>query len=64
MCSIRPAAPACFPLLAHIFSPVSWLFLLQVGDKVLLPMYGGNDIELGGEDYTIVRNDDILGVLE
>ena len=39
-------------------------FQSQVGDKVLLPMYGGNDITLGDDDFTIVRNDDILGVLE
>eukprot|EP00040_Diaphanoeca_grandis_P018089 m.95088 g.95088 ORF g.95088 m.95088 type:complete len:101 (-) comp26786_c0_seq1:203-505(-) len=31
------------------------------GDKVLLPDYGGVKIELGGEDYFIFRDSDILG---
>ena len=33
-------------------------------DKVLLPQYGGNDVTLGDEDFTLFRDEDILGVLE
>ena len=39
---------------------------LQVvaGDKVLFSKYGGTDVRLDGEDYLIMREDDILGVIE
>ncbi len=37
---------------------------LKVGNKVLFSKYGGTDIKLDGEDYLIMREDDILGVLE
>lgn len=39
---------------------------LQVtaGDKVLFSKYGGTDVKLDGEDYLIMREDDILGVIE
>ena len=33
-------------------------------DKVLLPQYGGNDVTLGDEDFTLFRDEDILGVLK
>ncbi|HVP28693.1 MAG TPA: co-chaperone GroES [Myxococcota bacterium] len=34
------------------------------GDKVLFGKYSGNEIALDGEDYVIIRQDDVLGVLE
>lgn len=39
---------------------------LQVkeGDKVLFSKYGGTDVKLDGDDYLIMREDDILGVIE
>lgn len=39
---------------------------LQVaaGDKVLFSKYGGTDVKLDGEDYLIMREDDILGIIE
>ncbi|KAF0220805.1 MAG: chaperonin [Geobacteraceae bacterium] len=37
---------------------------LKVGDKVLFGKYAGTEIKLDGEDYLIMREDDILGVLE
>ncbi|OGR05465.1 MAG: co-chaperone GroES [Deltaproteobacteria bacterium RIFOXYD12_FULL_50_9] len=37
---------------------------LKVGDRVLFSKYGGTDIKLDGEDYLIMREDDILGVIE
>ena len=36
---------------------------LAVGDKVLLPEYGGSSVKLAGEEVHIYRDDDILGVL-
>ena len=37
---------------------------LKVGDKVLFSKYGGTEVKLDGEDYLIMREDDILGVME
>ena len=39
---------------------------LQVkeGDMVLFSKYGGTDVKLDGEDYLIMREDDILCVIE
>jgi len=37
---------------------------VQVGNRVLFSKYGGTDVKLDGEDYLIMREDDILGVIE
>ena len=37
---------------------------LKVGDKVLLSKYAGTEVKLDGEDYTILRQDDILAIVE
>lgn len=39
---------------------------LQVkeGDRVLFSKYGGTDVKIDGQDYLIMREDDILGVIE
>ena len=39
---------------------------LQVkkGDRVLFGKYSGNDIKIDGVDHLILREDDILGVLD
>ena len=39
---------------------------LQVkeGDVVLFSKYGGTDVKLDGEDYLIMREDDVLGIVE
>ena len=37
---------------------------LKPGDKVLFGKYAGSEIKLEGEEYLIMREDDILGVLE
>ncbi|CAI5725288.1 hypothetical protein KXD40_003561 [Peronospora effusa] len=35
-----------------------------VGDKVLLPEYGGSSVKLGDEELYLFRDEDILGKLE
>ena len=39
---------------------------LQVkpGDRVLFSKYGGTEVKFGDEDYLVMREDDILGILE
>ena len=36
---------------------------VQAGDRVLFSKYGGTDVKFDGQDYLIMREDDILGVL-
>lgn len=37
---------------------------VKVGDKVLFGKYAGTEIKLEGQDYLIMREDDILGIVE
>ena len=37
---------------------------VKIGDKVLISRYGGTEVKLDGEEYTIVRQNDILAVVE
>jgi len=37
---------------------------VKAGDKILFGKYSGNDIKLEGEDLIIMREDDVLGILE
>ena len=37
---------------------------VEVGDKVLTSKYSGTEIKLDGVDYTIVRQSDILAIVE
>ena len=38
--------------------------LVKVGDKVLTSKYSGTEVKVDGEEYTIVRQGDILAVVE
>ena len=37
---------------------------VKVGDRILFGKYSGSEIKLEGEELLIMREDDILGVLE
>lgn len=37
---------------------------VKKGDKVLFGKYAGSDVKIGDEDYLIMREDDILGIIE
>ena len=39
-------------------------FDVKVGDEVLLPKYGGTEVKIGDKKLQLVREDDLLGVLE
>jgi len=38
-------------------------FNVKVGDKVLMPKYGGTEVKMNEKDYQIMREEDILGVI-
>ncbi|MDD3971781.1 MAG: co-chaperone GroES, partial [Clostridia bacterium] len=37
---------------------------LAVGDKVLISKYAGTEVKLDGEEYTILRQSDVLAKVE
>ena len=38
-------------------------FTVKKGDRVLISKYGGTEIKFEGENYLIMREDDILGII-
>jgi chaperonin GroES len=39
-------------------------FEVKKGDRVLISKYGGTEIKIDGKDYLIMREEDILGVID
>jgi len=37
---------------------------VKVGDRILFGKYSGNEIKIDDEDYLIIREEDILGIIE
>ena len=37
---------------------------VQAGDRILFGKYSGSDIKLDGDEYLIMREDEVLGILE
>ena len=37
---------------------------VKVGDKILFGKYSGQEIKIDGEEYLIMREDEVLGVIE
>ena len=37
---------------------------VKVGDRVLFGKYSGQAVKVGGEEYLVMREEDIMGVLE
>jgi chaperonin GroES len=37
---------------------------VKVGDRILFGKYSGSEIKLDGEEYMIMREDEVLGILE
>ena len=37
---------------------------VKVGDRILFAKYSGSEIKIDGEEHLIMREDDILGVVE
>jgi len=37
---------------------------VKKGDRILFGKYGGTEVKIDGEEYLIMREDDVLGVIE
>ena len=37
---------------------------VQVGDRILFGKYSGTEVKLSGEEFLIMREDEILGIVE
>ncbi|MHB1000256.1 MAG: co-chaperone GroES [Armatimonadota bacterium] len=37
---------------------------VKIGDKVIYSKYGGTAIKIAGEEYVVLRQDDILSIIE
>ena len=37
---------------------------VKAGDRILLGKYSGAEIKLDGEEYVIIREEEVLGVIE
>ena len=37
---------------------------VKVGDKVLISKYSGTEVKVDGQEYTILRQDDVLAIVE
>lgn len=37
---------------------------IKKGDRILFGKYSGTEVKISGEDYLILREDDVLGIIE
>jgi chaperonin GroES len=37
---------------------------IKVGDRILFGKYSGTEVKIDGDEYLIMREDDVLGVIE
>ncbi len=37
---------------------------VKEGDRILFSKYSGTEVKIGGEEYLIMREDDVLGIIE
>jgi chaperonin GroES len=37
---------------------------VKVGDRILFGKYSGTEVKIDGEEYLIMREDDVLGIIE
>lgn len=37
---------------------------VKVGNRILFSKYGGTEVKMDGQDYLILREDDILGIID
>ncbi|MDI6829327.1 MAG: co-chaperone GroES [Armatimonadota bacterium] len=37
---------------------------VKVGDKVIYSKYGGTEVKIGSEEYVVLRQDDVLAIVQ
>ncbi len=37
---------------------------VKAGDRILFGKYGGTEVKISGDEYLIMREDDVLGIIE
>ena len=37
---------------------------IKKGDRILFGKYSGNEVKISGEEYLIMREDDVLGIID
>jgi chaperonin GroES len=37
---------------------------IKKGDRILFGKYSGSEVKIDGEEYLIMREDDVLGIIE
>ncbi|MCD6185562.1 MAG: co-chaperone GroES [Deltaproteobacteria bacterium] len=37
---------------------------IKEGDRILFGKYSGSEVKIGGEEYLIMREEDVLGIIE
>ncbi|MBW2706128.1 MAG: co-chaperone GroES, partial [Deltaproteobacteria bacterium] len=37
---------------------------VKKGDRILFGKYSGSEVKIGGEEYLIMREDDVLGIID
>ena len=62
--AVRQALQALYDALPFTPRLGDVMALCKAGDKILFSKYSGNDIKIDGTEHLILREDDILAVLE
>ncbi|MBI5683757.1 MAG: co-chaperone GroES [Verrucomicrobia bacterium] len=39
-------------------------FEVKKGDRILIPKYGGQEVKIADETYLLIKEEDILGIIE
>jgi len=61
--AIGPGKACCCDEDADAKSCGSCTMLVKVGDKVMYKKWGGNEVKVGGQEWTIVEQKDILAIV-
>ncbi len=62
--TIKPLADRVLVLPAQAEEKVGGIMILKVGDEVLYGKYAGTELENEGEKYLMMRQSDVLAIVE
>lgn len=52
------------PQIAEVLAVASEEMDVKVGDRVIFPKYSGTEIKVDGEEYIVVKAEDLLAVIQ